>query len=93
LQVACHPLPGTLLASVHAFIDTESNMNEKNHGEGNRDADRRYRRGVQETVRETSEKERADRARDLTPAEQEEARRAEEEAKGRKRPAAAEREI
>jgi len=68
-------------------------MDEKNQGEGNRDADRRYRQGVRETVRETTEEERAQRARDLTPAEQEAARRAEEEAKAKKRPASSEREI
>jgi len=68
-------------------------MEEKNQGEGNREADRRYRRGVGETVRETTEQERAERARDLTPEEQEEARRAEELAKARKRPGSAEREI
>ena len=50
-------------------------MGEKNQGEGNREADRRYRQGVRETVRETTEEERARRARDLTPAEQEAARR------------------
>jgi hypothetical protein len=68
-------------------------MEEKNQGEGNRDADRRYRRGVRETVNETTEEERARRARDLTPEEQEAARRAEEEGKARKRPASSEREI
>ena len=35
-------------------------MAEKNQGEGNREADRRYRQGVRETVRETSEEERAE---------------------------------
>jgi hypothetical protein len=78
-------IPGTLLASLQPFIDTESEMADKNQGEGNREADRRYRSGVRETVRETTEKERADRARNLTGAEQEEARRAEEEAKAKKR--------
>jgi hypothetical protein len=68
-------------------------MEEKNQGEGNREADRRYRRGVTETVRETTEEERAERARGLTPEEQEEARRAEELGKARKRPGSAEREI
>ena len=84
---------GTLFASVQAFTDVEAQMSEKNQGEGNRDADRRYRQGVRETVRETTEEERAQRARDLTPAEQEAARRAEEEAKAKKRPASSEREI
>jgi hypothetical protein len=61
-------------------------MDDKNQGEGNREADRRYRRGVRKTVRATTEKERADQARDLTPEEQEAARQAEELAKA-KRPA------
>ena len=68
-------------------------MEEKNQGEGNRTADRRYRRGVRETVEETTEEQRADRARDLTPEEQEAARRAEEVGKAKKRPATSEREI
>jgi hypothetical protein len=68
-------------------------MEEKNQGEGNREADRRYRRGVRETVQDTTEEERARRARDLTAAEQEDARRAEEEGKAKKRPASSEREI
>jgi hypothetical protein len=38
----------------------------KNQGEGNRDADRRYRDGVRKTVRETTEEERAEKALDLT---------------------------
>ena len=71
----------------------ESDMDEKNQGEGNREADRRYRRGVRETVRETTEEERARSARDLTPEELEAARRAEEEGKAKKRPASSEREI
>ena len=71
----------------------EINMEEKNQGEGNREADRRYRRGVRETVEQTTEEERARRARDLTPKEQEAARRAEEEGKARKRPASSDREI
>jgi hypothetical protein len=74
-------------------IHTEIKMNEKNGGEGNREADRRYRRGVRRTVEETTEDERADRARDLTPEQQEQARRAEEEGKAKKRPGSAEREI
>jgi hypothetical protein len=48
---------------------------------------------VRETVRETTEKERAERARDLTPEEQEAARLAEEQGKAKKRPASSEREI
>jgi hypothetical protein len=68
-------------------------MNEKNQGEGNREADRRYREGVRETVNETSAEERARRARNLTPEELEAARTAEELAKAKKRPASSEREI
>ena len=68
-------------------------MDDKNQGEGNREADRRYRRGVGETVRETTEEERADRARNLTPEELEAARQAEEQGKAKKRPASSEREI
>ena len=68
-------------------------MEKKNQGEGNREADRRYRRGVRETVEQTSEEERARRARDLTPEQQEAARRAEEEGKARKQPASRDREI
>lgn len=68
-------------------------MEDKNQGEGNRTADRRYRRGVRETVEETTEEERAERARDLTPEELEAARRAEEAGKAKKRPTSSEREI
>ena len=68
-------------------------MEEKNQGEGNREADRRYHRGVRETVEETTEEERARRARDLTPEEAEAARRAEEQGKAKGRPASSEREI
>lgn len=68
-------------------------MGDKNQGEGNREADRRYRRGVRETVAETTQEERARRARDLTPEEQEAARAAEEVGKSKRRPAASEREI
>jgi hypothetical protein len=68
-------------------------MAEKNQGEGNREADRRYRQGVRETVRETSEEERAEQARNMTPEEQEAARRAEQEGKDRKRSSPTQREI
>jgi hypothetical protein len=68
-------------------------MEDKNQGEGNREADRRYRRGVRETVEETTEEERARRARDLAPDEQDAARAAEEQGKAKKRPGTAEREI
>lgn len=88
--------PGILLASSQPIIVNvgwENRMEEKNQGEGNRTADRRYRRGVRDTVEETTEEERAERARDLTPEEREAARRAEEAGKARKRPGSSEREI
>ena len=84
---------GTLLASMREFQNPGEHMNDKNQGEGNRDADRRYRRGVRETVEETTEEERARRAREVPPEELEAARRAEEEGKAKKRPGSAEREI
>ena len=68
-------------------------MEQKNQGEGNREADRRYRRGVRETVEETTPEERARRARDLTPEELDAARAAEETAKAKKRPGSSDREI
>jgi hypothetical protein len=68
-------------------------MEPKNQGEGNREADRRYRRGVRETVENTTAEERARRARELTPEEQEAARAAEEAGKAKKRPGSSEREI
>ena len=68
-------------------------MEQKNQGEGNREADQRYRRGVRETVEKTTPEERAQRARDLTPEEQEAARAAEEAGKAKKRPGSSEREI
>jgi hypothetical protein len=71
----------------------ETTMEQKNQGEGNREADRRYRRGVRETVEETTPEERARRARDLTPEEQDEARAAEETAKAKSRAGSSEREI
>ena len=52
-------------------------MGDKNQGEGNRDADRRYRDGVRKTVEETTPVERAVEARDMTPEEREDAARAE----------------
>jgi hypothetical protein len=52
-------------------------MGDKNQGEGNRDADRRYRDGVRKTVEETTPEERAEEARDMTPEEREDAARAE----------------
>ena len=73
--------------------EEEDKSKGQNQGEGNREADRRYRRGVRETVEATTEDERARSARDLTPEEQEDARRAEELGKSKKRPGSAEREI
>jgi hypothetical protein len=51
----------------------------KNQGEGNRDADRRYREGVRKTVKETTEEERAEEALDLSDDELREAEDAEDE--------------
>jgi hypothetical protein len=61
-------------------------MNEKGKGgEGNRDADRRYRKGVKETVENTSEEERSERARNVSREDLGKARRAEEKGKSRAR--------
>jgi hypothetical protein len=49
----------------------------QNEGEGNRSADRRYREGVRKTVEETTDEERAEQARDLSPEELREAEAAE----------------
>jgi hypothetical protein len=68
-------------------------MEQKNQGEGNRDADRRYREGVRETIEQTTPEERARRAREMTPAELEAARAAEKLAKAKQRPATSDREI
>jgi hypothetical protein len=68
-------------------------MEHDNQGEGNREADRRYREGVQKTVRETTNEERANAARDLDGDDREDARAAEEAGKARKRSSSDEREI
>ena len=60
-------------------------MDDKNQGEGNREADRRYREGVKKTVEETTVEERAENARNLTPDQKTEAERAEERGKSRAR--------
>jgi hypothetical protein len=60
-------------------------MGNRNQGEGNREADRRYREGVKKTVDETTEEERADDARDMTPEQERDAQRAEEQGKSRAR--------
>jgi len=56
-----------------------------NGGEGNREADRRYRKGVSKTTEDTSAEERSEKARDLSQEELEEARQAEEKGKSRAR--------
>ncbi|MGH8196349.1 MAG: hypothetical protein ACREQ8_18435 [Woeseiaceae bacterium] len=57
----------------------------QNGGEGNREADRRYRKGVRKTVKDTSASERAEDARELSAEELEQARIAEEKGKSRAR--------
>ena len=57
----------------------------KQPGEGNREADRRYREAVKSTTEESTELERAKRAREMSPEELREARKAEKEGKARKR--------
>ena len=57
----------------------------RNGGEGNREADRRYRKGVRETVKGTSEEERSEKARNVSREELKEARQAEEKGKSRAR--------
>jgi hypothetical protein len=57
----------------------------KIHGEGNPEADRRYREGVEETVEHTTEAERAEKARSLEDKEKARAREAEEEGKSHAR--------
>lgn len=74
-------------------MDHRNPTDAQNQGEGNREADRRYREGVQETVRNTTEEEREDQARELTGEEQEQARAAEQAAKKRRKPSAGKREI
>ena len=59
--------------------------NGRNGGEGNREADRRYREGVRRTVDDTSEEERSEQARDLGAEERKKARQAEEKGKSRAR--------
>jgi hypothetical protein len=54
-------------------------------GEGNREADRRYRKGVSETVENTSEEERSKKARNVSRDELNKARQAEEKGKSRAR--------
>jgi len=54
-------------------------------GEGNREADRRYRKGVRETVENTSKEERGENARNLSREDLDKARQAEEKGKSRAR--------
>jgi hypothetical protein len=68
-------------------------MEQKNQGEGNREADRRYREGVRKTVRETTDAERAESARELEGEERDEALEAERAAKAKKRSSSDQREI
>jgi hypothetical protein len=64
----------------------ETAMIEKGKGgEGNREADRRYRKGVSETVEHTSEKERSEKARNMSGEVLDKARQAEEKGKSRAR--------
>lgn len=66
---------------------TERNRNDdsKNHGEGNPEADRHYREGVEKTVKQTSEEERAEKARKLDDEDKSKAREAEKEGKSHAR--------
>jgi hypothetical protein len=54
-------------------------------GEGNREADRRYREHVEKSVRKTPEADRAERARDMDEEEVDSARSAEEKGRSRAR--------
>ena len=56
---------------------------QENGGEGNREADRRYREGVSKTVKNTSSDERAEKARDVSRDDLRKARKAEEKGKSR----------
>lgn len=56
-----------------------------NGGEGNRHADQRYRKGVSDTVKDTSSSERSEKARDLSDDELAKARQAEEKGRSRAR--------
>jgi hypothetical protein len=60
-------------------------MAKKNQGEGNPEADRRYREGVKKTVESTTADERAEEARNMTTEEKQSAQRAEERGKSRAR--------
>jgi hypothetical protein len=78
---------GTDFAEHFVFTDTgASDMTERNQGEGNREADRRYRKGVRKTVEQTTEQERAENARELTGEERDQALEAERAGKSKARP-------
>ncbi|HET6565189.1 MAG TPA: hypothetical protein VFG52_07240 [Xanthomonadales bacterium] len=57
----------------------------KRGGEGNREADQRYRKGVRETMKKTSDPERARKARDISTDELSKLKQAEAKGKSRKR--------
>lgn len=65
--------------------DTRPGKDKELQGEGNRDADRRYREGVRKTVEETTEEERLERAGRLTDREAREGEKAEAEGRSRAR--------
>jgi len=54
---------------------------DSNEGEGNREADRRYRKGVRKTVERTTEEQREEQARAMTPEQRKDAEQAEKEGK------------
>lgn len=56
-----------------------------NGGEGNREADRRYRKGVRKTVEDTTEDERSEKARNLSRDDLKKSRQAEEKGRSRAR--------
>lgn len=60
-------------------------MSKDRKGEGNKEADRRYRQGVRKTVDETSSEERQRKARELPAKDKAEGRQAEERGKSRAR--------
>jgi hypothetical protein len=73
--------------------DMTQKQHSENQGEGNREADRRYRKGVRKTVEETTDEERAADARALTGEERDDALEAEEDGKSKARSPSSEREI
>lgn len=61
----------------------ESKPDKENHGEGDREADRRYREGVRETIESGELEKESDKLRELSDADKRESRTAEETAKER----------